>query len=98
MIIDGWNYDMSAAPRDDAETIIAIARPDEHWTKYGLQSEAAAVYWDSGVYGDEPINHENVGWMTGGCNRYPDEAFVCWRPFPAWREQRDQINRIFGDD
>jgi hypothetical protein len=84
MIVDGWNYDMSAAPRSFDETIIAVAAsPDDHWTRWGLSSEAVAVFWDCGIYNDGVLHEDNVGWTTGGCNRYPDEAFMCWRPFPT---------------
>lgn len=91
MIVDGWNYDMKAAPRSLDKTIIAVAATDEHWTQWGLSSEAVAVSWDSGVYGVgrdgkvEAVFDENIGWTTGGCNRYPDEAFMCWRLLPERR-------------
>lgn len=86
MIVDGWNYDMKAAPRGLDQTIIAVAaNPDECWTRWGLPAEAVAVSWDDGQYGDEIVLEDNIGWTTGGCNRYPHEAFACWRLMPERR-------------
>lgn len=79
MIVDGWNYDMAAAPRSEDIEIIAIpaAAPEDRYdysspTRY--LHPVAAIFWH-----DE--DHAR-GWTTGGCNRYRDQDFRCWRPFP----------------
>lgn len=81
MIVDGWNYDMSAAPRSEDVEIIAVVRgsrfDDESPTRW--LNPVEAVFWHD-------ADHAR-GWTNGGCGRYHDRDFICWRPFPAPQDQ-----------
>lgn len=81
VIVDGWNYDMRAAPRSlDVEIIVVVKDRDNAWTRHGISGSAIAVSYDDGRY-----NPESEGWTTGGCRRWDDDVFACWRLLPPDR-------------
>jgi len=84
-----WNYDFTDAPRTGFTEIIVIVKDRAKvWTRFGLDSPVAAMFWDNGTSRLDGVGEplpENIGWTTGGCGRFPDDVLECWMPLPDQR-------------